>query len=134
MVGWGSARGALTAGNIGPGLQDSTPATRAQRLKQNLCTFFPFSGEGVTRNIRTCSYMQSVFLFIYFYFIYLFFGRALRLAGSQFSDQGLNLGQGSDSPESLPLGHQGTPLQSLLCAIEWKDPANLSGALCRRTE
>ena len=40
-----------------------------------------------------------------------FFGgwRACPLAGSQFSNQKLNHGHGSESPESQPLGHQETP-------------------------
>ena len=33
----------------------------------------------------------------------------LSLWGSQFPNQGLNPGHGSESPESLPLGHQGNP-------------------------
>lgn len=32
-----------------------------------------------------------------------------QLMGSQFSNQGLNRGHGSESPESLLLGRQGTP-------------------------
>ena len=34
----------------------------------------------------------------------------LQLAESQFPDQGLNPGHGSENLESQPLGHQGTPL------------------------
>ena len=34
----------------------------------------------------------------------------LQLAGSQFPNQGLNPGHGSENLESQPLGHQGTPL------------------------
>ena len=37
------------------------------------------------------------------------FVHATRLARSQLPDQGLNVGHGSESPESLPLGHQRTP-------------------------
>ena len=47
----------------------------------------------------------SPLLFLFFFF----FGCAALLAGSQFPNQGLNPGQGSERPESKPLGHQGTP-------------------------
>ena len=38
--------------------------------------------------------------------VYLFI---VQLAGSQLPNQGLNLGHVSESPESKPLGHWGTP-------------------------
>ena len=45
----------------------------------------------------------------------LFFDRASWHVGSQFPNQGLNLGHGSKSPESQPLGHQGTPHDGIFC-------------------
>ena len=36
----------------------------------------------------------------YFYFIIFFFGHAAQLVGSQFPDQGLNMGHSSESTES----------------------------------
>ena len=36
------------------------------------------------------------------------------LAGPQLPNQGLNLGHSSESPESCPLGHEGTPPDVLL--------------------
>ena len=41
--------------------------------------------------------------------LFFFFGCTTRLAGSQFPHQGLNPGPGSESSESQPPGHQGTP-------------------------
>ena len=40
---------------------------------------------------------------------FFFFGCAAWLVGFQFPNQGLNPSQSSESPESQPLGHQGTP-------------------------
>ena len=51
-------------------------------------------------------------LFLAFLF---FFWHVVCLAGSQFPDQGLNLGHKSESPESYLLGYQGTP--SSLCFL-----------------
>ena len=44
----------------------------------------------------------------------LFFPFNMWLVGSQFPTQGLNLGHGSESPESSPLNHQGTPYNFFL--------------------
>ena len=46
---------------------------------------------------------------------FFFFGHIMCLAGSQFPDQGLDLSHRSESPESYPLGYQGTP--SSLCFL-----------------
>ena len=50
---------------------------------------------------------QSILAEVFFLF---FFGHAKQHAGSQFPNQSLNLGHGSESPESYPLGHQRTPV------------------------
>ena len=42
-------------------------------------------------------------------FLFFFFGCAVVLARFQVPKQGLNTGQGSESPESKPRGHQGIP-------------------------
>ena len=34
--------------------------------------------------------------------------------GSHFPDEGLNLGHGSENPESLPVGYQETPITDFL--------------------
>ena len=44
----------------------------------------------------------------------LFFSFNMWLVGSQFPTQGLNLGHGSESPESSPVNHQGTPYNFFL--------------------
>ena len=62
-------------------------------------------------------YFFCSFLFIFSFYLFLFlifFGHATWLVGSQFPDQGLNPAHGNESPESWPLGHQGTPHPCLL--------------------
>ena len=59
----------------------------------------------VVNNLYSSFSSLSPPLFLFFFS----FGCAALLAGSQFPNQGLNPGQGSESPESKPLGHQGTP-------------------------
>ena len=36
----------------------------------------------------------------FYFYVFIYLGRASRLVGSQFPDQGSNLGPGSESPES----------------------------------
>lgn len=54
------------------------------------------------------------------FFSFFFFGRATQFVGSQFPNQRLNPGQSSESTESLPLDHQGTPGESLFLDKEVK--------------
>ena len=44
--------------------------------------------------------------------IFSFFGQAMKLAGSEFPDQGLNPGHSSESTKSQQLDHQGTELDA----------------------
>ena len=52
---------------------------------------------------------MSVYTIVYisFSFCFLFFLEGRCVLGSKFPDQGLNLGHGSESTVSQPLGHQG---------------------------
>ena len=52
--------------------------------------------------------------FTYSYFLFLLYGCATWFVESQFLDQGLNPGHGSESPKSQSIGHQRTPLHLFL--------------------
>ena len=54
----------------------------------------------------------SNFSKVYDIYLFVYFGLGMQWldVGSQFPDQGLNLGCSSESGESYPLDHQGTPV------------------------
>ena len=55
---------------------------------------------GLVHFWKSSVFIFSFFLFPFFVFCFWFFCHAARCAGSQFPDQGLNPGHGSESPES----------------------------------
>ena len=59
----------------------------------------------------------SLFLVFLYFFFFFFFVHVMCLVGSQFPDQGLNPSHRSESPESYPLGYQGTPSSCVSCGI-----------------
>ena len=84
-------------------------------LNQN--GFIPFSLQhiGSLPTVLGQAKGPALSLFLVFLSLFFFFGHVMCLAGSQFPDQGLNPSHRSESPESYPLGHQGTP--SSLCFL-----------------
>ena len=56
-----------------------------------------------------CAFSATPMDLNFFFSFLFFFGCAAWIAGSQFPKQGLNSGHGSESPESQPPGHGGTP-------------------------
>ena len=58
-------------------------------------------------------YIEGFHTFLFVCLFLVFFGHAMQLARSQFLDQGLSPGHGSESAVSQPLDHQGTPTFSL---------------------
>ena len=51
-------------------------------------------------NIPLCVYIYQIFFLFFSFLFFFFFGHAMRLAGSRFPTQELNLGHGSESLES----------------------------------
>ena len=64
---------------------------------------------GLTSHHDAGSCVGIVFLSFFLSF-FLCFGRTAQLVGSQFPDQGLNPGHGSENTKSSPLDRQGSPM------------------------
>ena len=62
------------------------------------------------------NYLLFLLICVLSLFFFFFFGHGVQWfdMGSQFLDQGLNLGHSSERAESYPLGHQGTPMFLLI--------------------
>ena len=72
---------------------------------------------------------KLIFVTVIFFF---FFVHSMCLSGSQFPDEGLNLGHGSESSESPPLDPEGTPKKKLLM-FSPLSVANITDFLCVNT-
>ena len=113
----------LTAPGLTGGMQDIVPGPRIEprppalgARTHSLRTTREFLILTILLRMR---YLLPYFLVLQVFFFFFLFGHTAQFAGSQFPDQGLNLGPSSGSTKSYPLASQGTPPPSFARGVKW---------------